>query len=193
MIPTPEQIALAIKLRAEGKQRDEVSFQTGISKSGLDRLIKTGAIPHQARPPRKLLPVPPRFAETYQDNCLEGCAAIFHVSKETASRWAKELGITRKPCITLASMRGVKPVPRKPNRYLTTARAPISQAVMDEAGRAAEYLRPDYRPVYRCDEEGRQNPAGRMYRCGTRLFSPQQIIDRAAEIKARRERMRSAA
>lgn len=193
MTPTPEQIALAIKLRAQGIQREEVVFQTGMSKSALDRLIAKGLIPRQPHPPRKLMPVPPRFAETYADNCLEACAAIFHVSKDTASRWAKELGITRKPSITLASMRGLVPPPRKPNRYLTAARAPISQAVMDEAGRAAEYLRPDYRPVYRCDEDGRQSPGGRMYRCGTRVFTPAQIIERAAEVKARRERMRRVA
>lgn len=192
MTPTPEQIALAVKLRAEGAQREEVVFKTGMSRSALDRLIGKNLIPRQARPPRKLMPVPARFAETYADNCLETCAAIFHTSKETASRWARELGIIRKPSITLSSLRGVAPPPRKPNRYLTAARAPISQAVMDEAGRAAEYLRPDYRPVYRCDEEGRQNPAGRMYRCGTRLFTPQQVIERAAEVKARRERMRAA-
>lgn len=193
MTPTPEQIALAIKLRAEGVQRAQVIFETGINRSAFDRLIKKGLIPRQPHPPRKRLEPPADFAKTYQENSIEACAGIFHVSKETATRWARDLGIIRKPCMTLAQKRGVKPPPRKPNRYLTAARAPISQAVMDEAGRAAEYLRPDYRPVYRCDEEGRQNPAGRMYRCGTRLFSPQQVIERAAEIKARRERMRSAA
>lgn len=192
MTPTAEQIALAIKLRAGGIQRAQVILQTGINRSALDRLIKKGLIPRQVRLPRKRLEAPPQFAETYKDNSLEECAAIFHVGRETVSRWAREQGLSREPGVTLASLRGVKPVPRKPNRYLTTARAPISQAVMDEAGRAAEYLRPDYRPVYRCDEEGRQNPAGRMYRCGTRLFTPGQVIERAAEVKARRERMRAA-
>jgi len=192
MIPTPEQIALAIKLRAEGTQREEVIHQSGMTKHLLDKLIRQGTIPRIPHPVRKPMPPHPRFAETYQNNSLEECAAIFCVSKDTTSRWARELGLTREPGKTLSQMRGIKPPPRKPNRYLTTARAPISQAVMDEAGRAAEYLRPDYRPVYRCDEDGRQSPGGRMYRCGTRVFTPAQIIERAAEVKARRERMRAA-
>lgn len=193
MTPTPEQIALAIKLRAEGAQRDRVVFETGMSRNALDILIRNNLIPRQERPPRKLMPVPTRFAEIYKDNSLEECGAYFHVSKDTAARWARELGITRKPCITIAQSRGVVPPPRKPNRYLTAAQAPISQAVMDEAGRAAEYLRPDYIPTYRCDEDGRPNPAGRMYRCGKRVFSPAEVVERAAEVKARRERMRRVA
>jgi hypothetical protein len=191
MTPTPEQIALAIKLRADGVQRSAVLHQTGLTKHCFDALLTQGVIPRKVNVPT-LRAAPKEFARYWQDNSLEACEARFGASYHTVKRWARELGLSRDPGVTLASLRGVKPVPRKPNRYLTTARAPISQAVMDEAGRAAEYLRPDYRPVYRCDEEGRQNPAGRMYRCGTRLFTPNQVIERAAEVKARRERMRAA-
>lgn len=192
MTPTPEQIALAIKLRAEGAQRSAVLHKTGLTKHCFDALLTQGVIPRKVNVPT-LRPVPKDFARYWQDNSLDACEARFGASYHTVKRWARELGLSRTPGVTLASLRGVKPVPRKPNRYLTTARAPISQAVMDEAGRAAEYLRPDYVPVYRCDEEGRLSPGGRMYRCGSKTFTPEGVIQRANEIKERRARMRGVA
>lgn len=191
MTPTPEQIALAIKLRAEGAQRSAVLHQTGLTKHCFDALLTQGVIPRKVETPT-LREAPKDFAKYWQDNSLEACEARFGASYHTVKRWARELGLSRAPGVTLASLRGVVPPPRKPNRYLTAARAPISQAVMDEAARAAEYLRPDYIPTYRCDEDGRPNPAGRMYRCGKRVFSPAEVVERAAEVKARRERMRAA-
>lgn len=197
---TDEQVRQIDVLREAGVPRKTICLATGASQSQYDRLLEKGRVSRsRGQTPRRA--IPDDFAVMWQTMGLEALAAHYRCCKDITSRWAKELGLVRKPGslhphawkARIAPTPRPKPPVRMPNnRYLTAARPFSSKAEMTAAGRAADFLRPMYVPVYRCNEDGKPEASGRLWRCGKRVFSDTEIIARADEIRARQERMRAA-
>jgi len=193
---SPSEIAQLTALAYEGKRYSEIGAAIGRSAQSVKNYMFTRKVGGRDLQNRFRHKTPGDFAERYATTSLKGLARHYGFSEKVAARIAAQLGLKRpEPAPKPVKTAPVKPSPHRlrNNAYMTAPRAPVSQAVMNEAGRAAEYLRPDYVPVYRCDQDGRLNPGGRWWRCGRRVFSDSQIIERAAEVKARRARMRGVA
>lgn len=184
---TDDELATLKRLRAEGVSGRSIAEKLGRPVTTIEFQVKRNKIP---LPPRPSLDIPPDFARRWQTTSLYDLGKHYGHSKEWAGRVAKQLGLKRPVGHNLPNFK--EPKPGKPNPFMTTARMPISTAVMTEAGRAAEYLK-SLAPTYRCDEQKRPQQDGRLWRHGTLTLDDKQIIERAAEVKARRARMRGVA
>lgn len=117
---------------------------------------------HCGPPPR---PIPSDFAQIALNRTLVATALYYGVSRQITSRWARESGHKWQGAIAWAADRG--PVAK-----------PLDLRTMDDAARAADYLRRDC-PVIRCNEAGKYEEQGDHYRIGRAVLTHPEIIARA--------------
>lgn len=148
---------------------------------------------------RDKMVIPDDFAERWKTNGILKLAAHYGRNHTTISTWIAKLGLRRPRGQTLtqqakrAEPKPVKaPVARnaapvrsiKPDAYRT---APLDrvQRDMSAAGRAADTLRRDRWTVFRCDEKGHADPAGKMWLCGRIIVTSAELIERAERAERR--------
>jgi hypothetical protein len=86
----------------------------------------------------------------------------------------------------IEGVKAMKPPPRTvkaPRRIVGNSQkrfAPVDSYSRDMSidGQAAEFMAKD-RPVYRCNEAGRQDLAGLFWRCGNAIITPAELMERA--------------
>lgn len=149
---------------------------------------------------RDKMRIPDDFAEVWKDKSVLKLAAHYNRNHSTISAWIKRLGLTRPRGVKITKPIKAAPAPKpqtvpferkappkrfvKPDAYRTTAVDHL-QRDMSPAGQAADTLRRDRWTVFRCDDRGRANPAGKLWLCGRVICTDAELIARA-ERAARR-------
>jgi len=131
-------------------------------------------------------PVPDDFVEQWTVNTLAALATLYGTSENTVRRWVREKRLKRPT--KHANVRAVdftRQPAEKPQKiakpgYMT---APVDRGYKEDsaAGEAQRVLQRDgWKPVVRCDAEGRQDTKGRFWICGRSVgITDGELIERA--------------
>jgi hypothetical protein len=165
-----------IMCREELKRHYGRSWQTigrWFRMSGLTPIKATYKPPHNARP------VPNDFRQLAAVMVKTELLAHYKASYETVNRWLNEAGVSAKvwrPQVYIrpTSERSHVPIP---SRGLGNDRRP--ERAYGPEDRAADVLR-RYGPVYRCDERGRMDVKGSLWRFGMVICDGKELQARAA-------------
>lgn len=142
-------------------------------------VMETGiqALPHSN--PAKFKSAPAGFAELAPTMFKSELAQHYRSSFKTVCRWLSETGVQSKqlppsqPKTQKAARSMANILPRQivPTRVYT---------LYDEA---ADTLRRERFPVYRCDKMGRFDPKGKLWRVGRSVHTGDQLLERAARYR----------
>lgn len=143
---------------------------------GSDRLAswlrQTGASSLNANTVRPLRPVPDDFAEVAPTMARYRLRDHYSTDIGIIDRWLAETGL--KPGRALPAQR-IRHIGMTFRPRTTLASDNRQYGVHDQA---ADLLR-KYYPVYRCDERGRANPKGKLWRAGNSLIDGDELLARA--------------
>lgn len=133
----------------------------------------------------------PRFRATPQDFLeqagqltLTGLRYHYDVSPETIKRWCRETGARPQRPIR------IPPPPPKPRKATVhtmgiSSNITASRRASTVHDIAADTLRRERFPVYRCDERGRADIAGTFWRVGMTVLDDDQLLAKAARYERR--------
>lgn len=153
-------------------------------------LIKGRVIPPakgRVIPPAKRRECPADFAQMAAFLTYTGLCNHYNTGRSAVDRWVSETGAT--PLVFVRKPSEAKPQAGKPSRGLYHAIG-ISSNIAAAAkpytahDRAADTIRP-YAAVYRCDERGKADLAGKFWRVGMVVVTPDELLERAARYERR--------
>lgn len=120
-------------------------------------------------PPPRNRPVPDDFAEMCRRLTTYALANHYRTGGDTVKRWLAKTGL--KPVYNDPSALGRMGTPLYGNMSYTKTRS-----MFDEA---ADVLRKERWVVYRCDAKGNYEQAGKWYRVGRIICTPDEMLQRA--------------
>ena len=134
------------------------------------------------------IPIPDDFAQQWQTMCQQALAEHFGVSRPLVRRWTRILGLVRPN--TAKVTRYAQDRARAAPKLMTHHKATAVEVWRDNsaAGEAQRILQGDKWVVYRCDETGRQSQGGKLWRCGEKIVTDAELIERAGRVSARNQR-----
>lgn len=193
---TPDELEALRRMAAEGMPARDIAAALNRSVNALYSLRqKTPDIVFLGRAISQRRACPDDLAEVFETKSLKDLMLHYHCSYKVLREWMTEKGlVSRRPSFTLTKpVRPKPPRPQRPKLRFVPPRAqrsPVDRFVRDSsaAGMAADYLRPDYVPVYRCTADGQPKPEGSHWRCGRLVLTDAEIIERADSLRARRAR-----
>lgn len=112
-------------------------------------------------------------------------AVVMGVERNYASKLMRAAGlIVNKPKVSPILPDVTKPTFRRP---MGAPQAPINSYTRDMSphGRAQEILQADRWVVYRCNENGKADVAGKFWFCGSRVITGQELLERAERVARR--------
>jgi DNA-directed RNA polymerase subunit RPC12/RpoP len=121
---------------------------------------------------RFIRPTPPDFVQVLKAKGSRGAAAHYHASLTTITRWRAECGLI--PYAQAKRRRA--PSMRLGRSFIETPL--VVHRDFSLVGQAADFLRAS-RPMYRCDENGRQNPKGEFWRNAFSVMTDDEMMARA--------------
>jgi hypothetical protein len=134
--------------------------------------------------------VPDNFEEMVKTKTINAIAEELGCGRDAVRRMIKSSGL-EKPRIVPAKTFTPKPVEPKPKitfrRPMGAPQAPINPYTRDMSpqGRAQEILQGDRWVVYRCNESGKADVAGKFWFCGSRVITGQELLERAERVARR--------
>lgn len=161
---------------------EELARHFKLHKSTIRRMLLdlgVEAIPND----RNRIVAPLDLAERAAEFTMHGLSRHYGTTHKVATRWCKEAGLTplARP---LKVPKPPKVMPVKAKR-LVSAPAKLPPAAPaapvhdgSRAARAAEYLR-RRDAVFRCGENGKPDPKGAYWFTCSRIFTPEQLVERA--------------
>lgn len=129
-------------------------------------------------------PTPLDFREQAGRLTLTGLRYHYDVAPETIKRWCSETGVRPQKPIR------IPPLPPKPRKGVVHAMGVSSNISASRRAStvhdiAADTLRRERFPVYRCDERGRADIAGSFWRVGMTVLDDDQLLAKAARYERR--------
>lgn len=134
---------------------------------------ETGVTPRDGREtrPQSRRPLPDDFRQIVPGMTRRQIQQHYRCSGEAVIRWLDETGIVAaKPVPNIGNLNWRMPTGRP------TVKALRNYSLYDEA---ADVLRRFF-AVYRCDERGRANPEGKLWRVGNTIVDGDELLSRAA-------------
>ena len=184
--PRPVPDDLAEQARDKGKQDlmdhyhcSFAALERWLHETGVTPKHKVGSLPKAVRPPE--------FAGLVHGMSQIELCRHFNRSRDVISRWEREVGFDRKQAAapkakTPEVKRGA--APRWQASHQAARTAPERWSTADEAAR---HLRNDgWSNVHRCREDGKQDIAGKFWRCGNIICDEAELIRRGERAKAKR-------
>lgn len=128
--------------------------------------------------------MPHNFADMAGQMTLTGLRYHYDAAPETIRRWCREAGVNAQPPIR------IPPPPPQPRKGVIRAMglsSNISAArqISTVHEIAADTLRRERFPVYRCDERGRADIAGKFWRVGMTVLDDDALLAKAARYERR--------
>lgn len=196
------QIADVIRLSEKGLTVEQIGYNLGVGRRAVMGAAKRAGyeLPSH-KGGRQANGLPADFAAKFHLMSVEALADYYHRSQKTISAWATKAGLkrVRPPMVRADRLSRARPVSApKPivksyaaPRLVTHHKGTIREIWRDstEAGKAQEILQRDKWAVYRCDESGRQDVTGKLWRCGRVIVTDAELIERAARVTARMGRV----
>ncbi len=132
---------------------------------------------------KDIVEMPADFPVVQAGRTVMELCAHYGRNKHVVRRWLADLGISRSE--VRRAKRVVKIV--TPTRSVHPITAPLDKTQRDvsPAGIAADDLRRDRWVVYRCDPDGRANPAGTHWMCGRVILTSDELMERAERARRR--------
>lgn len=189
---TPAEREAIRALVAQSKTAKEIAAETGRTDKSIVYIVRTfklGPWLGRSSHTRDTSHIPDDFAQRWRTSSQCDLAKHYERSGSTISLWTKRMGLVRSTAARLHSVPKPKPVPKARNKpfRLHGGHKPPETVVfrdMTATGLAVEFLR-RLGPVSRCREDGHLDPAGTMWRRGSRTLSDAEIVALADEVRAR--------
>lgn len=141
----------------------------------------------QVIPPAKRRECPADFAQMAAFLTYTGLCNHYNTGRSAVDRWVSETGAT--PLVFVRKPAEAKPKAGKPARGLYHAigiSSNIAAAKMHTAhDLAADVLRRERFPVYRCNERGKADHQGKFWRVGIVVVDGDELLARAARYERR--------
>jgi len=130
----------------------------------------------------KCRPIPHDFNEVAPTMAASALADHYRTGLRTIQRWVSQTGVSPRPYDRTA--KHTKSQTRKPARGMVHAMGLSSNITASRMHTvhdiAADTLRRERFPVYRCDERGRADIAGKFWRVGMTVLDDDQLLAKAA-------------
>lgn len=152
-------------------------FQMGTK--AVREIVADHGIERQALPSGKALAErPANFAAIQQGKSILELCSYYSRNKQTIRRWLAEIGVNR-----AEARRSYATKPTRAARHILPFVAPTTAPARDttDAGRAATFLQ-HYGAVYRCNERGSPDVAGKRWRRGSAILTDAELIERAERL-----------
>lgn len=196
------QMKEVIRLSEAGLSVNQISNNLGVGRKAVyGAAERYGYVFPKRKPASRAQPLPVDFADKFHSMSYEALADYYQRAVKTIRAWASRAGLKRVRPAMMPANRLSRPRPVERSTYQRShANAPrlvkhhkatISEVRRDPtaAGRAQEILQRDNWVVYRCDENGRQDTAGKLWRCGRVIVTDAELIERAGRVTARMGRV----
>ncbi|MCX7282477.1 MAG: hypothetical protein NTX28_00220, partial [Novosphingobium sp.] len=138
---TDADIAIVKRMAAEGRRARDIALAVNRSEAAIYNLRKTRP-EFELSGTRALVLAPADFAEQWQAKSLVALAKHYRRSPATISRWCKEQGLIRPPCLNIGRAPREKKVslpkaPKQPtvSRPISFSRAAVAMAPKDRVYR----------------------------------------------------------
>jgi hypothetical protein len=194
----PAEIETIRTMIAGGETGDQIGAVLGRTKSSVMHIVQRNNLgPWLSRKgcaPRDTSVIPDDFVQMWQTMMQRDLALHYKRSALTISIWTKGKGLVRIYDIAKARSAKRPPEQRKKPRLVITAAAGHKPARVEiyrdqsPAGLAVTYLR-KLSPVYRCNENGRHDEAGKFWLRGHTVLTDADVIERADWLRSRERRV----